>query len=50
MNSTDNSHESKRENHLAESLKRGPNFTDADNVSPPTSQESNRSRQNKKQI
>jgi hypothetical protein len=48
MNSTDNSDEPKRVNHLPESLTLGPTSTDTDNLSPPTSQESNRSRQPKK--
>ena len=39
-----NSDEPKWANHLPVSLKLGPNFTDADNLSHPTSQESNRSR------
>ena len=47
MSSTDNSDEPKRANHLQVFLKLGPNSTDADNLSPPTSQVSNRSRQPK---
>ena len=42
-----NSDDPKRVNHLPVSLKLGPNFTDADNLSPPTSQESNKARQPK---
>jgi|UPI0004AD6B8E hypothetical protein len=45
--STGNSDESKQVNHLPESVKLGLKSRDTDNLSPPTSQESNRSRQPK---
>jgi hypothetical protein len=46
-NSTSKSDEYKQANHLPESLKLGPKSRDTDNLSPPTSQKLNRSRQSK---
>ena len=47
MNSTDNSNEHNRVNHRPESPKIGQSSTDTDNLSPPSPQASNRSRQPK---